>query len=86
MFGAVIGDVTGSVYEWDLIKTQDFPLFSPPATSPTTPFSPSQPPATPAATRTSADATPAAAAAPASFTGSPARTTPPLGKSQKPCR
>ena len=29
MFGAVVGDVIGSVYEWDRIKTEDFPLFSP---------------------------------------------------------
>ncbi len=28
MFGAVIGDIVGSVYEWNNIKTTDFPLFS----------------------------------------------------------
>ena len=28
MFGAVIGDVIGSVYEWNNIKSKDFPLFS----------------------------------------------------------
>ena len=28
MFGAIIGDVIGSVYEWNNIKTTDFPLFS----------------------------------------------------------
>lgn len=27
MLGAIIGDVVGSVYEWDRIKTKDFPLF-----------------------------------------------------------
>ena len=27
MFGAVIGDVIGSAYEWDNVKTKDFPLF-----------------------------------------------------------
>ncbi len=27
MFGAVVGDIVGSVYEWDRIKTEDFPLF-----------------------------------------------------------
>ncbi len=29
MIGAIIGDIIGSVYEWDNIKTLDFPLFSP---------------------------------------------------------
>lgn len=29
MMGAIIGDIVGSVYEWDNIKTKDFPLFSP---------------------------------------------------------
>ncbi|MBQ9493995.1 MAG: ADP-ribosylglycohydrolase family protein [Oscillibacter sp.] len=29
MYGAIIGDIIGSVYEWDRIKTKDFPLFSP---------------------------------------------------------
>ncbi len=29
MIGAIIGDIVGSVYEWDNIKTVDFPLFSP---------------------------------------------------------
>lgn len=28
MFGSIIGDVIGSVYEWDRIKTTEFPLFS----------------------------------------------------------
>ena len=27
MLGAVIGDIIGSVYEWNNIKTTDFPLF-----------------------------------------------------------
>ena len=27
MFGAIIGDIVGSVYEWDNIKIKDFPLF-----------------------------------------------------------
>ena len=27
MFGAIIGDIVGSVYEWNNIKTKDFPLF-----------------------------------------------------------
>jgi ADP-ribosylglycohydrolase len=27
MLGAIIGDIVGSVYEWDNIKTKDFPLF-----------------------------------------------------------
>lgn len=29
MIGALAGDIIGSVYEWDRIKTKDFPLFSP---------------------------------------------------------
>ncbi|MEI6089026.1 MAG: ADP-ribosylglycohydrolase family protein [bacterium] len=29
ILGAIIGDVIGSVYEWNNIKTTDFPLFSP---------------------------------------------------------
>ncbi|MGD9974136.1 MAG: hypothetical protein AB7S77_13835 [Desulfatirhabdiaceae bacterium] len=29
MIGAIAGDIIGSVYEWHLIKTKDFPLFSP---------------------------------------------------------
>ena len=29
MIGAIFGDVVGSVYEFDNIKTKDFPLFSP---------------------------------------------------------
>lgn len=29
MIGAIIGDIVGSVYEWDNIKIKDFPLFSP---------------------------------------------------------
>ena len=28
MLGAVVGDTVGSVYEWDNIKTTEFPLFS----------------------------------------------------------
>lgn len=28
MIGAIAGDIIGSVYEWDNIKTKDFPLFS----------------------------------------------------------
>ena len=27
MLGEIIGDIVGSVYEWDNIKTKDFPLF-----------------------------------------------------------
>ena len=27
MLGAMIGDIVGSVYEWDNIKTKDFSLF-----------------------------------------------------------
>jgi ADP-ribosylglycohydrolase len=29
MIGAIAGDIIGSVYEWDNIKTKEFPLFSP---------------------------------------------------------
>jgi ADP-ribosylglycohydrolase len=29
MLGAIAGDVIGSVYEWQSVKTTDFPLFSP---------------------------------------------------------
>jgi ADP-ribosylglycohydrolase len=29
MIGAIIGDIIGSVYEWNNIKTKDFPLFIP---------------------------------------------------------
>ncbi|MGI6412315.1 MAG: ADP-ribosylglycohydrolase family protein [Syntrophomonadaceae bacterium] len=29
MLGAIIGDIVGSIYEWNNIKTKDFPLFSP---------------------------------------------------------
>ena len=29
MLGAIAGDIIGSVYEWNNIKTTDFPLFSP---------------------------------------------------------
>jgi ADP-ribosyl-[dinitrogen reductase] hydrolase len=29
ILGAIIGDIIGSVYEWNNIKTTDFPLFSP---------------------------------------------------------
>ena len=28
MLGAIVGDIVGSVYEWNNIKTKDFPLFS----------------------------------------------------------
>ena len=28
MLGAITGDIIGSIYEWDNIKTKDFPLFS----------------------------------------------------------
>ena len=28
MLGAIIGDIVGSVYEWNNVKTKDFPLFS----------------------------------------------------------
>lgn len=28
MIGAIVGDIIGSVYEWNNIKTKDFPLFS----------------------------------------------------------
>jgi len=28
MIGAIAGDIIGSVYEWNNIKTKDFPLFS----------------------------------------------------------
>lgn len=27
MLGAIVGDIVGSVYEWDNIKSKDFPLF-----------------------------------------------------------
>ena len=26
MLGAIVGDIVGSVYEWSIIKTKDFPL------------------------------------------------------------
>lgn len=29
MLGAIIGDIVGSIYEWDNIKTKEFPLFQP---------------------------------------------------------
>ena len=29
MYGAILGDIIGSVYEWHNIKTKDFPLFAP---------------------------------------------------------
>ena len=29
MLGAIIGDIVGSVYEFDNIKTKDFELFKP---------------------------------------------------------
>lgn len=32
MYGAIIGDLVGSVYEFDNIKMKDFPLFSPRST------------------------------------------------------
>lgn len=32
MYGAIIGDIVGSVYEWNSIKTKGFPLFSPKST------------------------------------------------------
>ncbi|MHC1745651.1 MAG: ADP-ribosylglycohydrolase family protein [Negativicutes bacterium] len=32
MIGAIIGDIIGSVYEWNNIKTKDFQLFSPKCT------------------------------------------------------
>lgn len=28
LWGAIVGDIVGSVYEFDNIKTKDFPLFS----------------------------------------------------------
>ena len=28
MLGAIIGDIVGSIYEWDRIKTKNFPFFS----------------------------------------------------------
>lgn len=28
MLGAIVGDIVGSVYEWNNIKTKDFPIFS----------------------------------------------------------
>ncbi|MDR0653422.1 MAG: hypothetical protein LBG12_08980 [Synergistaceae bacterium] len=28
MWGAIIGDIVGSVYEFNNVKTKDFPLFS----------------------------------------------------------
>lgn len=27
MLGAIAGDIIGSIYEWDNVKTTDFPLF-----------------------------------------------------------
>ena len=27
MLGAIVGDIVGSIYEWDNIKTKKFPLF-----------------------------------------------------------
>ncbi len=29
MLGAIIGDIIGSIYEWERIKTKDFSLFDP---------------------------------------------------------
>ena len=40
MIGAIAGDISGSVYEFDPIKTKDFPLFSLSATSRMTQCSP----------------------------------------------
>ncbi|MEA3241588.1 MAG: ADP-ribosylglycohydrolase family protein, partial [Pseudomonadota bacterium] len=31
MLGAIAGDIIGSVYEWNNIKTKEFDLFSPKA-------------------------------------------------------
>ena len=28
MLGAIIGDIVGSIYEWDRIKTKNFPFFA----------------------------------------------------------
>ncbi len=28
MLGAIVGDIVGSIYEWNRIKTKDFPLFA----------------------------------------------------------
>ena len=28
MLGAIIGEIVGSVYEWDRIKTKEFPFFT----------------------------------------------------------
>ncbi|MDD2192693.1 MAG: ADP-ribosylglycohydrolase family protein, partial [Bacteroidales bacterium] len=28
MIGSIAGDIIGSVYEWDNIKTKEFPLFT----------------------------------------------------------
>ena len=28
MLGAIVGDIVGSVYEWNNIKTKDFPLLA----------------------------------------------------------
>lgn len=30
MLGAIIGDIVGSIYEFDNIRTKDFPFFSNP--------------------------------------------------------
>jgi ADP-ribosylglycohydrolase len=32
VLGAIVGDIVGSIYEWNNIKTKDFPLFSPTCT------------------------------------------------------
>lgn len=29
MLGAIVGDIAGSIYEFDNLKSKDFPLFSP---------------------------------------------------------
>lgn len=40
MIGAIAGDIIGSVYEWDNIKTKKFVLFLKGVFSPTTQYSP----------------------------------------------
>lgn len=29
LWGAIVGDIVGSIYEFDNIRTKDFPVFSP---------------------------------------------------------
>lgn len=29
MLGAIIGDIAGSIYEFNNVKTEDFPIFGP---------------------------------------------------------